>query len=204
VLQLAVTYPDFADRIVATGATARTYPTNYMMLESAITSLQTDPAFQGGDYTEQPQKGMMALRTVMVPWIHAQEYWRQELWRPDFPPGTSFKDVYEKSRANLLRTADANNVILQMRTWQQHDVGGSPGFDGDTTRALRSIKMPVMYMPSETDLYFTMASAKAEADLIPHGSFKPIPSLLGHPGALAGSGSESNFLRENIRAFLEN
>jgi hypothetical protein len=32
---------------------------------------------------------------------------------------------------------DANNLILQMRTWQQHDVGTTPGFGGSTEKALR-------------------------------------------------------------------
>jgi homoserine O-acetyltransferase/O-succinyltransferase len=203
VLQLAVSYPGFADCIVATGSTAKAYPTAYMMLESAITALQTDPAFKNGDYTDPPAKGLYALRTVMVPWIHAQEYWRQELWRSEGNAGESFQEAYARARANLLSKADANDIILQMRTWQQHDVGGTPGFNGDTARALGSIKVPVLYMPSETDLYFTAASVRYEAGLIPHAVFRPIPSLLGHPGALAGRGSESQFLTENIRLFLE-
>jgi homoserine O-acetyltransferase len=56
--------------------------------------------------------------------------------------------------------ADANDYILQCRTWEKHDVGTTPGFSGDTERALRSIKAPLLYMPSETDLYFPLGDAR--------------------------------------------
>jgi homoserine O-acetyltransferase/O-succinyltransferase len=203
VLQLAVSHPDFVDGIVATGATARAYPVQYMMLESAMTALRTDPAFNNGDYDQEPEKGLYALRTVMVPWVHAQEYWRQELWRSEGTTSQSFTEAYKQARSNLLSKADANDIILQMRTWQEHDVGTTAGFGGDTSKALRSIKVPVLYMPSSSDLYFTEASVRAEVPFIARVEFHPIPSLLGHPGALAGRGSESTFLTKSIHKFLD-
>ena len=68
-----------------------------------------------------------------------------------------------------------------MRTWQQHDVGTTPGFGGDTEKALRSIVVPVLYMPSETDLYFPVGDARQESRWIRKVTFAPIPSLWGHP-----------------------
>ena len=43
---------------------------------------------------------------------------------------------------------------------------GAPGFSGDVERALRSIKVPLLYMPSETDLYFPIGDARYEAAFI--------------------------------------
>ena len=57
-------------------------------------------------------------------------------------------------------------MILQARTWQRHDVGTTPGFDGDVEKALRSIKVPLLYMPSETDLYFPVGDARYEAQFM--------------------------------------
>ena len=34
-----------------------------------------------------------------------------------------------------------------------HDVGATPGFKGDAEAALRSIRIPVLYMRSATDMY---------------------------------------------------
>src|SRR5712691_808239 len=54
-------------------------------------------------------------------------------------------------RARFIRGGDANDLILQMRTWERHDAGATPAFGGDVERALKSIRVPLLYMPSETD-----------------------------------------------------
>ena len=57
----------------------------------------------------------------------------------------------------------------------------TPGFGGDVERALRSIQVPVLYTPSETDLYFPLADARYEAAFIPRVELVPIPSPWGVP-----------------------
>ena len=89
------------------------------------------------------------------------------------------------------------------RTWQRHDVGGTPGFGGDVERALRSIKVRVLYMPSETDLYFPMSDARYEQALIPRVTFMPIPSLWGHTAGAASNPADLKFLNKNMAAFLK-
>ena len=54
--QWAVSHPDFMDRIVVTSATAKTYPHGVVRLEGQIAAIETDPTFNGGDYTAQPAK----------------------------------------------------------------------------------------------------------------------------------------------------
>ena len=97
---------------------------------------------------------------------------------------------------------DANDIILQMRTWERHDVGGTSGFNGDVERALRSIKAPLLYMPSETDLYFPIADARYESAFIPKVSLVPIPSLWGHTAGAASNPEDGKFLNDNIAKFL--
>src|ERR1700678_973743 len=58
--QWAVSYPTFADRIVATSSTAKTYPHGVVRLEGQIAAITADSAFKDGDYTEQPKKGIEA------------------------------------------------------------------------------------------------------------------------------------------------
>src|SRR6266851_11394 len=171
--QWAVSYPKFADRIVATSGTAKTYPHSVMRLEGQIAALTADAAFQNGDYKAPPTKGLEAFATVWTAWLFSQEWWRRELWKEDSPPGTTFEQVVRNFRTNFIPGADANNLILQMRTWEKHDVGTTPGFGGDAEKALRSIKVPLLYMPSETDLYFPIGDARYEAAFIPKISFLP-------------------------------
>jgi len=158
--QWAVSYPDYMDRIVATSGTAKTYGHGIVRLESEIFALATDPVFKGGDYTEQPTRGIQAFSIVWTGWLFSQEWWRRELWRSDESMG-------------------------------------------DVEAALRSIKVPVLYMPSQTDLYFPVADATYESAFIPHGTLDVIPSLWGHPAGAGASPADAKYLNEHIAKFME-
>jgi homoserine O-acetyltransferase len=199
--QWAVSYPEFMDRIVATSGTARTWPHGIVRNEGQIAAITADEDFEGGDYTAEPKRGISAFGMVWAGWLYSQEWWRDELWKTDDPKAT-LDSTIAHFRDGFIPGADANNLILQMRTWEKHDVGTTPGFHGDTKRALASIKVPVLYMPSMTDMYFPVSDARYEAQFIPQVVLKPIPSLWGHPaGAGAGPG-DLKFLNDNIGAFL--
>ena len=200
--QWAVSYPQFADRIVATSGTAKTYPHGFVRLEGQIAALTADAAFENGDYKTQPVKGIEAFSVVWTGWLYSQEWWRKELWRATEKPGTTFEQLLDNYRHNFIPGADANNLILQMRTWEQHDIGATPGFNGDVERALRSIKVPFLYMPSETDLYFPIGDATYESGFMPNVTFKPIPSLWGHTAGAGGNPADDKFLNENIGKFI--
>jgi homoserine O-acetyltransferase len=200
--QWGVSYPDYMDRIVATSGTAKTYGHGIVRLESQIVALTTDEAFQNGDYKTEPEKGIQAFSIVWTAWLFSQEWWRQELWKTEEPAGTTLAQVIQKYKTNFIPGADANNLILQMRTWEQNDVGATPGFGGDEQKALRSIKAQVLFMPSATDLYFPVTDARYEAAFIPRCTLLPIPSLWGHPAGAGASPADEKFLNEHIAAFL--
>jgi len=199
--QWAVSHPAFADRIVATSGTAKAWPHGVVRLEGQIAALTADPAFNGGDYTSPPRKGIEAYGMVWLGWLYSQEWWRREMWKTN-NPGRTLEQEIENRRRTFFQNNDANDLILQARTWQRHDVGTTSGFNGDVQRALRSITVPVLYMPSETDLYFPVGDARFEAQFIPHVSFVPIPSLWGHPAGAGGNPADRAFLNENISRFL--
>jgi homoserine O-acetyltransferase len=200
--QWAVSYPTFADRIVVTSATAKTYPHGVVRLEGQIAAIDADPSFNSGDYVAQPAKGLEAFGMVWAGWLYSQEWWRRELWKTSSPPGTTFQNMVDRFHHNFIPGADANNLILQMRTWERHDIGTTPGFGGDVERALRSIKVPVLYMPSETDMYFPIGDARYEAQFIPRLTFAPIPSLWGHTAGAASNPADAKFLNQTIGRFI--
>lgn len=202
--QWAVSFPAFADKIVATSGTAKTYPHGVVRLEGQIAALTADAAFMDGNYTSPPTKGLEAFATVWTAWLYSQEWWRRELWRATTPAGTTFEQVLNNYRKHFIPGADANDLILQMHTWEQHNVGNTPSFNGDAERALRSIKVPFLYMPSETDLYFPIGDARYESAFIPGVSFVPIPSLWGHTAGAGSNPADLKFLNEHIARFLSN
>jgi len=200
--QWAVSYPTFADRIVATSGTAKTYGHGIVRLESEISAITDDPVFANGEYKEEPKKGIEEFALVWEAWLFSQEWWRKELWREGAKPGTTFESFVNNLKTNFIPGADANNLILQMRTWEKHDVGTTPGFGGDVEKALGSIRVPFLYMPSETDLYFPVTDAKYEAGFMKTVTLMPIPSLWGHPAGAAADPADAKFLNENIGNFL--
>ena len=198
--QWAVSYPSYMDRVVATSGTAKTYGHGIVRLEGQIAALTADATFNGGDYTAPPKAGLEAFGMVWAAWLYSQEWWRKELWRTNVAPGTTFDQFMQGMGRRF--NADANNYILQARTWQRHNVGDTPGFGGDVEKALRSITVPVLYMPSETDLYFPVGDARYEAMFIPQVQLVPIPSLWGHPAGAGGNPVDRKFLNEQIGKFL--
>jgi len=213
--QWAVSYPGFMDRIVATSGTAKTYGHGIVRLEGQIAALTADSTFSNGDYTAPPTKGLEAFAVVWTGWLYSQEWWRQELWRQKSKPGTTLEQYIDGMRHNFIPGADANNLILQMRTWESNNVGNTPAsapgaasvdthpaFAGNERGALSSIKVPVLYMPSATDLYFPVTDARYEAKYIPHVTLLPIPSLWGHPAGAGASPADKDFLNTNVSLFL--
>jgi homoserine O-acetyltransferase len=100
-------------------------------------------------------------------------------------------------------TRNLNDAIQLARTWQDHDIGKTPGFDGNIERALASIRVPVLDMPGTTDLYFPMSDAEYERGFLAKVSFVPIPSLWGHTAGGGGNPVDAAFINQQIAAFLE-
>jgi homoserine O-acetyltransferase len=199
--QWGVSHPDFVERIIPICGNAKSYDHGNVRLEGLITALTLDPVFAGGDYATQPEAGLSAFGMVWAPWLYSQEWWRNELWL-EADPESSYASVVEEFRTDFLPGADANDVILQCRTWQKHDVGTTPGFDGDTSAALRSITAEVLYLPSETDLYFPVGDARFEAIDIPNVTLLPIPSLWGHPAGSGPNPVDAEFVHRSVSRFL--
>jgi homoserine O-acetyltransferase len=200
--QWAVSYPAFADRIVATSGTAKTYGHGIVRLEGQIAALMADPEFKGGDYTSPPTTGLAAFGTVWAAWLYSQEWWRRELWKAGAPPGTTLEQYIAAFPRRFPGTNDANNLILHARTWEKHDIGATPGFDGNIERALGAIRVPFLYMPSRTDLYFPMTDAEYEKQFMKTVKFVPIPSIWGHPAGAGASPEDKAFLNKTISEFL--
>ena len=86
----------------------------------------------------------------------------------------------------FLDDRDANNLLTLLWTWQHGDVGNTPGFDGDTEAALRSIRARLMAMPAEKDLYFPPGDEQWASQFIDTGEVRVIPGRWGH---FAGRGA---------------
>jgi homoserine O-acetyltransferase len=197
--QWAVSRPDFVDRIVPICGTARTYPHGAVRLESAILTYQADSAFSEGHYGSMPLKGHRAWVAHWAAWVFSPEWWRRELYKPQWSSPEAMIDAW----ASEPSPTDPNDAILQARTWQRHDVGGTHGFEGDLARALGSIRAEVLYLPCSTDQYFPIGDAEYERGFIPKVRFVPIVSVWGHAAGAGPNPADSAFVNEEVARFLQ-
>ena len=137
--QWAVSYPTFMDRIVATSGTAKCYGHGIVRLEGQIAALEANGDFHDGNYTQEPMRGIKAFGAVWAGWLYSQEWWRRELWRTTTPPAGSEADALAAIIKGF-EGADANDYILQARTWEHHDVGATQA--STATSRVRSNRSP--------------------------------------------------------------
>ncbi|WP_067450526.1 alpha/beta fold hydrolase [Actinomadura macra] len=183
--QWAVSHPEMVERIAPFCGSSRTSYHNQVFLEGVKAALTADAAFEGGWYTSKPNRGLRAAARVYAGWGFSQAFYWDRLYEKlgyssleDFLVG--FWEGF------FLDDRDANNLLTMLWTWQNADVGRTPGFDGDTKAALASIKARALVMPGEKDLYFPPEDEAWAVQHIPEAELRVIPGVWGH---FAGHGS---------------
>ena len=183
-LQWGVSHPEMMDNLIALTPMARSSAWSVAVNQATRNALMLDPAFDGGHYTTQPEKGwrmradvlqVLATRTPaamrlqfaqpadVLPWMAAQE------------------DAVVKSGF------DANDWIAQTWAYDRHNVGDTrPEFHGDPAAALRTVKAHTLIMSGMLDLYNPVEEGIDAAAAIPGGKHVSIPSVQGHVAASGG------------------
>ncbi len=197
--QWALSYPQAVEFIVAYCGTAKTYPHGYVRLESAISTIKADTAWNNGFYLTPPLKGLRAWSLHWASWFLSETWYRKELYKEmGFPTVDDFLNWRIKSD----EVSDANDRIAQAITWEKHDISKTKPFNGDIEKALEDIKCKVLYMPSQTDMYFPIGDAEYEKQFIPKVEFVPIPSIWGHLAGVGINPEDNDFLNAKIGSFL--
>ena len=198
--QWAVSYPDMVERIFPFCGSAKTSLHNIVFLEGVKVAIQTDVAWQEGWYDEQPNKGLRAVGRVYAGWGLSQAFYREKLY---IEMGySSLEDFLVAFWEGFFLRKDANNLLAMLWTWQNGNIGNTPGFEGDFEKALSAIKAKAIVMPGQTDLYFPPEDNEYEVAHMPDAEFRVIPSIWGH---FAGGGINSvdtEFIDSSVKELL--
>jgi len=198
--QWAVSYPDFMDKVIGLAGSAVEYPHGAIRLEGFKAAIKADANFAHGNYTQPPVRGLKAGGTHWAAWGTSQEWFRLGLYQE---MGLKNPDDMIDFMQSLVLSWDANDLLGLAATWQNNNVGDTPGFSGNAEKALGSIKAEVLYMPSQTDMYFQIDALSAEAKLIPKVTLAVIPTLWGHLAGLGVAPQDKSFINDNIADFLD-
>jgi homoserine O-acetyltransferase len=199
--QWAVSHPDMVERACPFCGSSKTSEHNIVFLEGVKAALTADAAWKHGWYTEQPVTGLRAAARVYAGWGFSQAFYWQQTYRE--MGYTSLEDFLVAFwEGFFLDDRDANNLLTMLWTWQQADVGKTPGFDGDHVAALRSIRAKVIALSPLKDLYFPPEDEEYAAAHIPDGEVRIIPGVWGH---FAGGGlnpADTDFIDGVLKELL--
>ena len=202
-LQYAVSFPDMTQSVVAIVPLGKTPPWTTNMLELLRQGIMTDGSWNGGNYeaSAPPEKGMKLWSRMLSGGIVRTP----EVLEADFPKSNLDVIKWQEGVANSgWKRMDARNWIYQSWAYDQHNVGTTPGFDGDYSRALKSIKAKTLILAGEGDLLNPEANAKEAATLIPGARYVSLKARhpLGHLSGAAGQAPEIEVQNREIAAFL--
>ncbi len=199
--QWAVAYPDFMDKFLCICGSARISPHNLVFLEGVKSALLADQNFKQGRYTEQPKAGLKAFGRVYAGWAYSQTFFRDALYRQQgFEDIEALLKFWEEDHLSW----DANDLLAMLWTWQHANIANTPGMDSSFEKALSGIRASGIIMPSDTDLYFTVADNAYEVEHIPDAELRIIRSDWGHiaggPGRVV---AVSDFIDQAIIELLQ-
>jgi homoserine O-acetyltransferase len=110
----------------------------------------------------------------------------------------------EAQETALLKAFDANDWIYQTWAYDRHDVGTTPGFNGDTARALASIKAKTLILTGTKDLLnpeFEPQQAGKNIVGVKMMTISP-GTVTGHASAGGFFPADVEFLNKETGAFL--
>ncbi|MBW8711991.1 MAG: alpha/beta fold hydrolase, partial [Mycobacterium sp.] len=151
--QWAVSFPDMVERACPFCGSSKTSEHNIVFLEGVKGALSADAVFNYGWYDEKPVKGLRAAARVYAGWGFSQAfYWDRVYTQMGYSSLEDFLVGFWEGF--FLDRRDPNNLLTMLWTWQNGNIGDTPGFDGDQVKALRSIQAKMIVLPAEKDLYF--------------------------------------------------
>ena len=197
-LQWGVSHRDFMDAIVAVVPLARTPAWSIAVNETSRKILMA-----GAQAPAEPPVTDAGAWRAWTDFMHAIVGRTPEGLASLFPNGS---DVLPWMAALedewLARRLHAVDWVYQTWAYDDHDVGRTEGFNGDTAAALRSIRARTLILSAPLDLYNPVEEPAAMARLIPDVRWLQIPSCQGHASSSRTDPRSVAFMNQAIRDFL--
>ena len=198
--QWASLFPDRVKAMSCMCGQGTTAPHTYAFLSGVKQGIINDPAWNAGNYTEQPWSGLTAKGRIWSSWALTQDWYRARKWAEmgyetveDYLTGEWDKIYYHR---------DANDMLSLIATWQACDLGNNPVYGGDTEAAYRAITAKAILLPGSTDLYFPTADNEIEAALMPNAEVREIQSIWAHYAAGGKTEEDTAFVDAALKELL--
>jgi homoserine O-acetyltransferase len=201
VLQWGVSRPDYMDALVAMVPLAKTPAWTVTVLEASRKAIMMDAAWKDGNYEAPPEKGVRLWRDILN-FLAARS---PEMSSAQFKNGMDVLPWMESQETALMKAFDANDWIYQTWAYERHDVGTTPGFGGDTAKALASIKAKTLILTGTKDLLnpeFEPTEMGKNISSVKMMTISP-GTVTGHAAAGGAIPADVEFLNRETGAFLD-
>lgn len=193
-VQWAVSHPHHMRSLVAMVPMARTTRWSKLVNEMSRRALFADPACRQPRPRDEAMRLWMPLTQAVMP------------RSPAAIENDSDTGLHEwlAQREHTLAEFGPNAFDWCYQTWayDEHDVGTTPGFEGNTMLALKQIRAATLVVAPGLDLYNPPFAAKEMANAIPKARFVELSGDEGHACAAGGPSQATNELRDAVGDFL--
>ncbi|MBA3478053.1 MAG: alpha/beta fold hydrolase [Lautropia sp.] len=211
-LQWAVSQPARVERVVAMTPMARTTAWAAAINETSRRALLADlralaaGAADGADGADGADAADGAVNSAWSAWVPLMQLISgrtpQQVDRQFAGPAEVHEWIRHRTQWWEQQRFAPVDWLYQSQAYDAHDVGTTPGFNGDTERALRSVTLPILVLAPALDLYNPAAAAREAAERMPGARFVEIPSEWGHQSASPADAAAAAFLNWEIGRFL--
>jgi homoserine O-acetyltransferase len=110
-------YPDFVDGLVPLASVpTQIAGRNRIMRTMIMDSITHDPAWKGGDYTDQPHQGLVGALNLLLMMTSSPLQWHKS-----GPTRDAADQWYEGQIASRLKSTDANDMLYQFDASREYD-----------------------------------------------------------------------------------
>src|SRR3954453_6306973 len=170
-------------------------------MEASRKAIMLDAAWKNGEYDAPPEQGLRLYRDILS-FLAARS---PEIYRDQFQNPMDVLPWLAAQETPLLKAFDANDWIYQTWAYELHDVGTTPGQNGDTVKALRAIKAKTLIMTGTKDLLNPEWEPQDAARFIRDVRVSTISpgTVTGHASAGGAFPADVDFLNREIAQFLD-
>jgi homoserine O-acetyltransferase/O-succinyltransferase len=200
-LQWGVSHPDFMDALVAMVPLTKTPAWSVAVMEASRKAIMNDPAWKDGNYDAPPEKGVRLWRNI----LNLLAARAPDMYAAQFKNGMDVLPWMTEQENAAMKLFDANDWIYQTWAYDRHDVGTTPGFGGDTAKALASIKAKTLILTGTKDLLNPEFEPIEMGKSIPGVKMMTISpgTVTGHASAGGFFPADVEFLNREAGAFLD-
>jgi homoserine O-acetyltransferase len=187
-LEWALLYPEYVESIIpiATSASQSAWAIGINEIQRKV--IIEDPAWNNGNYEQQPNKGLESARMLGMITFRTPESYQKKFGRRirkaadnNLKPFYEIESYLHYQGEKLVNRYDANTYIYISRTCDLHDVSNGRG---SIENALEQIKAKTLCIGIDTDILYTPAEQKEIAALVSNAEYKEIVSIHGHDAFL--------------------